>query len=350
MTDTERYELFFSFLRNGLYGIKEGYDGAVPVGEDWDWIFEQAREQAVTGLIVDGIGVTVMRPESDCWEQWILHILTLEEINRKIARRGKLWVKRLEEAGISAFIFKGSSVAGWYLVEPLHRSFGDVDLVIQNGWDGLEAYLLRCGLDFRNDHGDFVLMDEAQVPVEFHQVWERAYNPWVNRRLQRICAQANADDLEVYLICLILHLRRHFLTYGVGLKQICDVAMILQDKTLDYKKTVKILHELRMERFCRILFGFIKCYIGNRTDYPLAPICDGANFNLFCEIVLKEGYRLKMYREELARKSRFSLERILRNAVFWVRRSLRLLHFIPGESFFFLIYLIGRRIKYVVFK
>ena len=114
MTDAERYRFFFYFLRNGLYGMKEKYDGVLPTREDWDWIFERAYEQAVTGLIVDGIGTTVMRPENSCWEQWIFHILSLEEMNRKIALSGNLWLQRLEAVGIKAFVFKGSSVAAWY--------------------------------------------------------------------------------------------------------------------------------------------------------------------------------------------------------------------------------------------
>lgn len=344
MTDAERYRLFFYFLRNGLYGLKEEYDGVVPTREDWDWIFERAYEQAVTGLIVDGIGTTVMRPETDCWEQWIFHILFLEEMNRKIARREKLWSQRLEAVGIKTFVFKGSSVAGWY-PEPFHRSFGDVDLVVQNGWDGLETFLQRCGLDFRNEDGDLVLVDEEQVSIEFHRVWERIYNPWINRRLQRLCARTNAVDLDVYFVCLILHLRRHFLTYGVGLKQVCDVAMVLQDRELNHRKIARILHELRMERFCRVLFGFIECYIGNGTKFPLCPITNGKDFDLFRKIVWEEGYILKMYREELAQKIRFSWKRILANAFFWIRRSSRLFCLMPDETIWFLIYLAGRRIR-----
>ena len=350
MTDAERYGLFFYFLRNGLYGMEERYDGVLPTREDWDWIFERAYEQAVTGLIVDGIGITAMRPETDCWEQWIFHILSLEEMNRKIARSGNLWLQRLEAVGIKAFVFKGSSVAAWYR-EPFHRSFGDVDLVVQNGWYGLETFLQRCGLDFRNDHGDLVLTDEEQVLVEFHRVWERIYNPWNNMRLQRRCVRAEATDRELYLVCLMLHLRRHFLTYGVGLKQVCDVAMVLQDKELDSKKVAEILQELRMEKFSRVLFGFITCYIENHTDLPLQPITNGADFDLFREIVWKDGYLLKMHREEVAQESRYALERVFFNTVFWMKRSWRLFRLMPGEAFFFLVYLIGRRVRSMfVFK
>lgn len=60
--------------------------------------------------------------------------------------------------------------------------------------------------------------------------------------------------------------------------------------------------------------------------------------------MLKDGYRLKMEREEKARNVRFRMGRIVGNAWFWVRRGWTLLGIMPGEVMSFLAYKVGKRI------
>lgn len=72
------------------------------------------------------------------------------------------------------------------------------------------------------------------------------------------------------------------LTYGIGLKQVCDVAVMLRNASLDKKKLVGILRELNMIRFSRVLFGFIDVYIKGvrsfRYGLCMIGICS------YCEI------------------------------------------------------------------
>ena len=212
--------LFFYFLRRGLWETKEEYKGSKAIGpEDWERLFAMAHEQAVTGWLIDGVGRTAMRPARNVWEQWLFHLLYLEQMNRLAERCGQQWLERLEKAGMPAFVFKGTSVALWYQ-QPLHRSPGDVDIVLKEGWTRLQPVLAEAGIAFRDENGDIVVQENEQVPVEFHARWEYVYNPVVNARLQQLCRKADETDRELYLVCLILHIRRHFLTYGIGLKQV----------------------------------------------------------------------------------------------------------------------------------
>ena len=131
--------LFFYFLRRGLWKTKEEYKGERTIGpEDWERLFAMAHEQAVTGWLIDGVGRTAMRPDSSVWEQWLFHLLYLEQMNRLVERCGQQWLERLEKAGMPAFVFKGASVALWYQ-QPLHRSPGDVDVVLKDGWSRFPA-------------------------------------------------------------------------------------------------------------------------------------------------------------------------------------------------------------------
>ena len=338
-------QFFFYFVRKGLWGSAE-IESSEPdlTAADWEQLYLMAYSQAVTGILIDGVSCTAMRPPTEIWEQWLLHLLKLEMVNRQVRTCGHRWLERLANEGVSAFVFKGSSVAEWYK-EPLHRSFGDVDIVVRSGWDRIESLLLRDKVTYRNDHGDWVVLTEGQPPVEFHPNWEYVYNPFINARLQKICSKSDGSDKELYLVCLILHLRRHFLTYGVGLKQVCDVAVMWQNGGLDMERLSGMLRLFHIEKFTRILFGFIRCYLGGGHGFPLMLITEGRDYKLFCNVILNEGYILKFEQTEIASGSHSGVVRILKNCFFWLRRSLRLFHLMPGEAVGFLLYMTGRRLK-----
>lgn len=341
----ETRTVFFYFLRRGLWGTEETYTDDKPVGTDWEQLTDLAQEQAVTGLLIDGVAQTAMRPDREEWEQWLFYLLHLEQTNKRLEHRGKQWLERLKDASIRAFVFKGTSVAKWYL-QPLHRSPGDVDIVVEDGWEKLEPTLKEDGVDYRDENGDLVVEEQGIIRVEFHRNWEYTYNPLANSRLKKIIWEQEEQDRELYLVCLILHIRRHFLTYGIGLKQVCDVAVMLGSRMLDKRKTAWLLKEVQAERFSRILFGFIARNLGGSAEmFPLSPIVRGNGAELFESVVMNEGYRLKMEQEDKARQSRNAMGRIAGNTWFWLKRGWTLLGIMPGEVICFLGYMARRRLR-----
>ena len=341
---TDLREAFCFFLRRGLGDMPQTREPElVLTREEWKLLFRMASVQAVSGIFIDGVASVSLRPDRDLWEQWIAHLFYLEQINERIAGRGEEWVGRLAEAGIRAQVFKGSSVAAWYPY-PLHRSFGDIDLVVEEGWQKLEEWLHGQGVPFRNEWGDLVVHEGRLTTVEFHPHWEYLYNPVMNVRLQDWLKEGSSNEL--YLVCLIVHLRRHFLTYGIGLKQVCDVTMMLRRAHLNQSKSAYMLERLRLKRFCRVLFGFIDTYLGGAESYPFVPLFSDKDFALMREVIFHEGYLLKQAQEEKGAKERFPFVRIGRHAWFWMRRSLRLGGMMPDEACWFLLHQVMRRVGF----
>lgn len=348
MTASERQRLFLRYLRMGLWSSEETYSGQALSLEDWKQLFRLAHSQGVTGLFIDGVARDSMRPENGLWDQWIAHLFYLEQANRFIAQRGEAWIKRLGDADISASVFKGSSVGDWY-PEPLHRSHGDIDIVISGGWDRLEPMLVQEEREpYRSDEDEIILEEKNGLLVEFHRHWECLYNPWTNRRLQQWCRNAKAVDNELYLVCLILHIQRHFLTYGIGLKQVCDVAVMLRRASLDRNRVASLLRSLHAERFSRLLFGFIAIHLGSVEDFPLPPVTEGKGLELLHDVILREGYNLKMEQDLLAGSKSWAMARIVSNAVFWTKRCSRVFRIMPGEACCFLLYKAMERMKKLI--
>ena len=288
----DKREAFLFFLRRGLSGKPyTGRVGFLLTRDAWQELFEMARVQAVTGLFVDGVACTSLRPDWDLWEQWVAHLFYIEQMNERIAKRGEEWVSRLAEAGIRAAVFKGSSVAAWY-PNPLHRSFGDIDIVVEEDWGKVEELLRTEKVSYQNERGDLIVHEAGLTAVELHPRREYLYNPVTDARLQALLKGGISNEL--YLVCLIVHLRRHFLTYGIGLKQ---------------------------------------------------PVFRDTDMDLLRKVVFGDGYLLKLALEERGRQSRFPLCRIMRHAWFWTKRGIRLGRMMPGEAGCFLLHQVVWRMK-----
>lgn len=345
---SDRQRLFFRYIRMGLWKKEEAYSGNPLSTEEWEGLFRMAHSQAVTGLLIDGVALDIQRPEQTVWDTWVAHLFFLERANRYIAQRGEVWMEKLAQAGISATLFKGSSVASWY-PEPWHRSHGDVDIVITDRWDRLQAYLEQEGCTFyRSQEDEIVLEEKNRLLVEFHRHWEYLYNPLTNRRLQQICRSAQPDDKEVYFVCLLLHIQRHILTYGVGLKQICDVAILLQRASLDLEKVASLLRSLHADRFSSLLFGFISVYLGGVEQYPLAPVTAGKGWERLNRAILQEGYLSKIEQERVAGSKSRSVSRMASNAFFWTKRCFSIYRIMPSEACCFLFSKVLKRLRNII--
>ena len=341
-------QLFFQFLRMGLWRSGEVCFGRSLSADEWAQLFRFAHSQGVTGLFIDGVAQGEMRPDDELWAKWIAHLLYLERANRYIAIRGEAWVKRLGDAGISASVFKGSSVGAWY-PEPLHRSHGDIDIVISEGWDNLVSVLAQEEWEtYRSDEDEIILEEKHRLLVEFHRRWEYLYNPWTNRCFQKWCRNSKPLDNELYLVCLILHIQRHFLTYGIGLKQVCDVALMLRRASLDRGRVAYLLRSLHAERFSRLLFGFIALHLGGVEVFPLSPLKSGKGLELLNDVILREGYNSKMEQELVSGSKSRAMTRIVSNATFWTKRCYRVFSIMPGEACCFLLYKVIERLKKLV--
>lgn len=339
--DRRLEDLFYSFVRMGLREDEVFQGGAdVPLqAETWDALFEMARLQAVSGIFVEGVSRSGAKPGRETWLRWLGCLMQLRGANLAAARKGEEWLGRLREAGMEAEVFKGTSVGRWY-PDPLARSCGDIDIVVTGGWEKAEPFLRSLGTDFRNEHGDLTFSDGG-APVELHARREYLYSPFADRRLKRIL-EADREGRELYAVCLILHFRRHALTYGCGLKQACDIAVMLERAGLDMRRTAALLREAGAARFARALFGFLEARLGVRS-FPLPP-AGGKSVKILEEIVRRDGYLLKKERERSVRGMP-AFRRVASNAAFWARRSARLFRLMPGEAFWFPLFMAWRRIK-----
>lgn len=330
-------DIFYNILNAGLWEDRNLSKDFSFSENEIDTLFEMGRLQAVGGLMMMGMnvyGISLGKQKV----RWINTLIGIENKNRKIDVLAEKIVSSLNAEGMNAEVFKGVSVAKWYR-NPLARSYGDIDVVITEGFENVVNILERKKIPFTVEHQDIVCNIEG-ISVEFHPQREYVYCTKDNRTLQRLVNDFPNSN-EVYLACIIVHLRRHMLTYGVGMKQVCDVAVMLKNANLDMDFMAEIIRKLHMERFCAALFGFIKRRF-RVESFPIAPDCGSSSFFIE-ETVWRDGYMLKKEREERA-IGISSVKRVTGNVWFWIRRCVRMSGIMPREAVWFLPYMVGRRV------
>lgn len=330
-------ELFYKILNSGLWGGGSRVKGLSVSENDTDILFRMGQLQAVAGVMMMGMNESGLVPVRNK-TQWISTLIHIEQKNRKIELLAERIVSGLKKEGLEAEIFKGISVAKWYR-NPLARSYGDIDVVVAEGNEKIEGVLSKWGVECKRLYEDVDCSIEG-VSVEFHQRRDFAYCPKDNRTLQRMVMEFPNSN-EVYLACIMVHLRRHLLAYGMGMKQVCDVAVMLKNAELDMDFMAEIIRELHMERFCAALFGFLKMCLEVEV-FPIEPDC-GRNSVFIEETVWRDGYLLKMQRENRS-KGLSALRRVAGNAWFWVKRCVRMSAVMPREAAWFIPYMVKRRV------
>ena len=243
----------FAFLRYCL-----GYKGdmsRVMAGMDWQELYSFASKQALLGLCFEGIErLGEEYPEElkrnpigrELLMTWMGKAQQIRRQNRKVnAVAGKLF-SMLREDGMRCCILKGQGNALMY-PNPYSRTPGDIDVWIDASRERILEYAQKkfeLGDDIRLQHLETFL---DGVPVELHFFPCSMNNPICHARLQK-WFRRNADlqcshivglpdgagDIAIpttafNVIYQLTHLYHHFFDEGIGMRQIIDYFLVVND-------------------------------------------------------------------------------------------------------------------------
>ena len=250
---------------------------------DYQRVMRMAEEQAVQGLLLDGV---VRMPKEMAPPLPMLLKLTgvvcgqMENINRRhIDVIGKMSAT-LEDAGIKAVFMKGQTT-GRRWSAPLHRTPGDVDFLVeesdyQRTLDVLES-IGEVDRTLRHEHHGMAFVDGVQI--EPHYKIHNYQCPWTDRRMNGLASSILKDesckamigDKEINVlpatfesVFLISHIVNHIYEEGLGLRQLVDYAMLLRHEhgNIDWERHNEWLEQVRMMRAWRIVVCLCQDYLG----------------------------------------------------------------------------------------
>ena len=244
---------FFAFQRYCL-GSKSDVSKVI-AGMIWQELYSFASKQALLGLCFEGIErLGKEYPEElkqnpigrELLMTWMGKAQQIRRQNMKVnAVAGKLFAM-LREDGLRCCILKGQGNALMY-PNPYSRTPGDIDVWIDASRERIMEYTQKkfeLGDDIRLQHLETSL---DGVPVELHFFPCSMNNPIYHARLQK-WFRRNADlqcsnvvslpdwagDIAIptsalNVIYQLTHLYHHFFDEGIGMRQIIDYFLVVND-------------------------------------------------------------------------------------------------------------------------
>ena len=244
---------FFTFLRYCL-----GYKGdmsRVIAGMNWQQLYSFASKQALLGLCFEGIErLGKEYPEElrqnpigrELLMTWMGKAQQIRRQNMKVNAVASKLFSMLREDGLRCCILKGQGNALMY-PNPYSRTPGDIDVWVNASREEITEYAkkhFKLGDDIRYQH---IETSVDGVPVELHFFPCTMNNPIYNTRLQK-WFKRNADlqcsnvvslpdgigeiaipTTAFNVVYQLTHLYHHFFDEGIGMRQIIDYFLVVND-------------------------------------------------------------------------------------------------------------------------
>lgn len=342
---TSTIDQFFALVRASLWQVPADYAVFKNCQVDWGAIGELSRQQTVVSLVFNG--AMSLPQELYPPKEWLYMAYSGYERNRRIHFLLDKCVaeatKKLKESGIGSVLLKGQAYARYYPEAQL-RQCGDIDLYVGDS-NYLSAYNLSREFGWEEKEkfgvdGKHHICSFGNVTVELHrvagQMWnksdDRKFQDWSRRQLSSGLRNISIGGEEIQIpgpvfdvIFVFIHLYNHFLFRGIGLRQICDWALILHAncRDIDCVELEKLLKDFRLfdawKSFTPIAVErlglpeeecpFYSSEYGKKSERILSFILKDGNFGRYADdkFKLPDGYiRRKVYCFRWISKNLFS--------------------------------------------
>ena len=244
---------FFAFQRYCL-GSKSDVSKVI-AGMDWQELYSFASKQALLGLCFDGIErLGKEYPEElkqnpigrELLMTWMGKAQQIRRQNVKVNAVASKLFAMLRVDGMRCCVLKGQGNALMY-PNPYSRTPGDIDVWIDASRERIMEYAQKkfeLGDDIRLQHLETSL---DGVPVELHffpcsmnnPIYHARLQKWFRRNADLQCSNVvglpdGAGDIAIpttafNVIYQLTHLYHHFFDEGIGMRQIIDYYVVMND-------------------------------------------------------------------------------------------------------------------------
>lgn len=268
MNQTQQF--FINILSDHLHGIKT----EIPCNVDWDEILKLSQSHQVEGIVYHQCKNFMPLKDKQLLDNKTSSTLYYYG-NRKAALKEA--VEELRKREISHVIVKGFSVAKYYPI-PALRTMGDCDIIVHRKDMPAAMNVMRSlgyqGID--NDYADSWECAKNKMIFELHDrlVGEGdLLKPYQKSFFNEYDAYVTDEELDwsFHFLFLIVHLRKHFMNSGVGIRQFMDLAVVIQNcEELDWTWIEGKLDNLELLVFARSCLSLLNKWFD--VDPPIR--CD----------------------------------------------------------------------------
>lgn len=347
-------QLLPALLRAGMFNKLQGVVNLLPAAPDcWKLVFRLARTQTVTGLVYQGICrlPNHLLPPPALLMQWVAQVEVIERHNHQTNQALQELTACFVAQGLNPIVLKGQALAALY-PEPLLRECGDIDLCFDSTHESQAALRALQTMGYQpqpSADGSYHFRWQG-IDIELHQHFTDAASPRLRRELQRLAAQfppINASQLTGVkglrtpaplpnLLLLNLHLLKHALGRGIGLRQFADlaVASVHYCEHISLQQLRQAHHALGIERWSHLLYTLLQQHLGlpdTCNPYAHEPL---PSTQALLQRVLREGNFGRKSTSSHAPQPQPVWKRKLATAQAFAGRAGFALRYAPTEAFY----------------
>ena len=266
---------FMLLLRQGLWDRQEDCSALFPLDEkEWNEIHSMARKQSI---IYDGIRLlpTEAVPPRKVLLGWMVEVDTLERVNRQHRETIKaLQQIYVQSPSIPFLLLKGIGTADFY-PHPEHRIAGDIDLWFGNKTQTEQANqrMEKLGLPVKRGTNGEASCLINRVLIEHHSRLIELHNPFLQKEIRQWEAGVFTNSQgklpsEANHLLLSTHILKHLINEGIGLRQLCDIAMAFNalHSVTNKNELECICRKWHIHRWNRLLYALLIKYLGVPAD------------------------------------------------------------------------------------
>ena len=241
---SREHEVLLALLRAGLWEREPENLSCFPLSdESWENVFRLARQQTVTGLIFVGLQYLADRfsPPETLLIRWAAEADAIERKNRKMNMALEELYALFRKKGLEPVLQKGQGVARFY-ARPWARECGDIDFYFPDcrAWETnpfLQGFANRL---------------ERQKGYQFITL----------SAVSKVGVTVPSSFLE--LLLLNLHILKHALGRGIGLRQLCDMARACHQlhEEVDSQEMKTVCQRLGLAKWSPLLHAFLVDSLG----------------------------------------------------------------------------------------
>lgn len=339
------YNLFFELIQTSI-GRKTCLTKQ-PSDTEWGDLYSEAKKQSLVGVCF--AGVQRLQTQNQCppemlYLQWMGMAAKIQQRNELMNNRSKELQTTLLNEGFNCCILKGQGVALVYGKQLRNlRQSGDIDVLLwKDTMTPSENKKEICEYARRFDRKASGIEHHIEAPVfqdatvELHYTPAYLCNPFDNNRLQRWLGEnlhtyvdengLIVPDFKYNVVILLVHAYRHYMTEGIGLRQVMDYLMLLQsEESFDKVEIEATLKNLGLLKFARGLMWVLHSVFGLPKNSFICNQDEKVGKRLLHDIVEEGnfGHHKKKYNDDNSHVGHF-IER--------TTRSLNLFMLFPYEA------------------
>lgn len=272
-----------------MYGIPVP-ESDLPESIDWKAVLALAQQHAVVGTIINSVQLLPgrLRPSGSTFSKMNKFALGLIQANLVLDKTAGRLADFLREQQIPGVLLKGQGVARYYPT-PQVRQTGDIDFYVgkklyRQAVDLCRSKLAANPAECEETSAHFSFEMDG-VEIELHRLAARMFSPFRGRRFQRWIeqelersprrrelvlggSQVVLPPVDFDALFIFYHAWFHYVTGGIGLRQLCDWAVIFQTRgsELNYAGIVENLRRFGLVKPWKLYACIAVGYLGVAPD------------------------------------------------------------------------------------